>query len=66
MPASSIPLPKSKKANTIEDAVQAAKEIGYDVIILAVYIISGQGTGAAYNEDELRKLENRPLCFQRN
>lgn len=51
-----IPIPKSKKANTIEEAVQAAKEIGYPVMIRVAYTLGGQGTGAAFNEEDLKRI----------
>jgi len=51
-----IPIPKSKKANTIEEAVQVAKEIGYPVMIRVAYTLGGQGTGTAFNEEDLKRI----------
>ncbi len=60
-----IPIPKSKKANSIEEAVQAANEIGYPVMIRVAYTLGGQGTGAAYNEEELRRVASIGLVHSR-
>jgi carbamoyl-phosphate synthase large subunit len=60
-----IPIPKSKKANSIEEAVQAAKEIGYPVMIRVAYTLGGQGTGAAFNEEELRRVASIGLVHSR-
>src|SRR4030042_719659 len=60
-----IPIPRSKKANTIEEAVQAAKEIGYPVMIRVAYTLRGQGTGAAFNEDDLRRIASIGLVHSR-
>lgn len=65
MLAASIPIPKSHKANTIEEAVQAANEIGYPVMVRVAYTLGGQGTGAAYNEEELRKIASIGLVHSR-
>jgi len=60
-----IPVPKSKKANTVEEAVEAAKEVGYPVMIRVAYTLGGQGTGAAYNEEELRRTVAVGLAHSR-
>jgi len=60
-----IPIPRSKKANTIEEAVQAAKEIGYPVMIRVAYTLGGQGTGAAFNEKDLRRIAAIGLAHSR-
>ncbi len=60
-----IPIPRSKKANSIEEAVQAAKEIGYPVMVRVAYTLGGQGTGAAYNEEDLRRVASIGLVHSR-
>ncbi|NLE06107.1 MAG: carbamoyl-phosphate synthase large subunit, partial [Crenarchaeota archaeon] len=60
-----ISVPKSKKANTIEEAVEAAKEIGYPVMVRVAYTLGGQGTGAAFNEEELRRVASIGLVHSR-
>jgi carbamoyl-phosphate synthase/aspartate carbamoyltransferase len=47
----------SKPATNMEDAIQAAKEIGYPVIVRAAYTLGGLGSGFAENEEQLV-----PLC----
>ncbi|MCJ7762285.1 carbamoyl-phosphate synthase (glutamine-hydrolyzing) large subunit, partial [Candidatus Bathyarchaeota archaeon] len=60
-----IPILRSKKANTIEEAVQAAKEVGYPVMIRVAYTLGGQGTGAAFNEEDLRRIASIGLVHSR-
>ncbi|MFB3888787.1 MAG: carbamoyl-phosphate synthase (glutamine-hydrolyzing) large subunit [Candidatus Bathyarchaeia archaeon] len=60
-----IPIPKSRKANTLEEAVQAAKEVGYPVMIRVAYTLGGQGTGAAFNEEDLRRIASIGLAHSR-
>ena len=60
-----IPIPKSKKANTVEEAVQAAKEIGYPVMVRVAYTLGGQGTGAAFNEEDMRRIASIGLVHSR-
>lgn len=60
-----IPIPKSKKANSIEEAVRVAKEIGYPVMVRVAYTLGGQGTGAAYNEEDLRRVASIGLVHSR-
>jgi len=60
-----IPIPKSKKANTVEEAVQAAKEIGYPVMVRVAYTLGGQGTGGAFNEEDLRRIASIGLVHSR-
>ena len=40
----------SKVVNTIEDALEFAKEIGYPVIVRPAYTLGGSGGGIVYNE----------------
>jgi carbamoyl-phosphate synthase large subunit len=65
MLSAGIPIPKSKKANTVEEAVQAANEIGYPVMVRVAYTLGGQGTGAAFNEEDLRRIASIGLVHSR-
>src|SRR5512136_1156123 len=65
MLGAAIPIPNSKKANTVEEAVQAAGEIGYPVMVRVAYTLGGQGTGAAFNEDDLRRIASIGLVHSR-
>jgi len=60
-----IPIPRSNKANTVEEAVQAAKDIGYPVMVRVAYTLGGQGTGAAFNEEDLKKIASIGLAHSR-
>lgn len=56
-----VPIPKSKSAMTLEEAVNVGKEIGYPVIIRLAYALGGKGSGVAYDEVELKKIVSRAL-----
>ncbi len=56
-----IPIPESKSAMTLEEAINVGKEIGYPVIIRLAYALGGKGSGVAYNEAELKKIVSRAL-----
>lgn len=47
---------KSAAVNTVSEAVAAAKEIGYPLIIRAAFALGGLGSGFADNEEELVAL----------
>ncbi|MDR0580207.1 MAG: carbamoyl-phosphate synthase large subunit [Campylobacteraceae bacterium] len=49
-------LPKSRYAYTIDEALKAAEEIGFPLIIRASYTLAGGGSGVAYNFDEFKEL----------
>ncbi|KAL7747191.1 Carbamoyl-phosphate synthase [Sorochytrium milnesiophthora] len=46
----------SMPATTIEDAIYAANQIGYPLIIRAAYALGGLGSGFAENEEQLVEL----------
>ncbi|WP_299549013.1 carbamoyl-phosphate synthase large subunit [uncultured Helicobacter sp.] len=54
-------LPKSRYAYTLEEALEAAKEIGFPLIIRASYTLAGGGSGVAYNIDEFKTLAQNGL-----
>jgi carbamoyl-phosphate synthase large subunit len=60
-----ISIPKSKTANSVEEALQAVKEIGYPVIIRPAYILGGQGSGVAHEEKEFVEIVQRGLVHSR-
>ena len=49
-------LPISKYAYNIDEAIDAAKEIGFPLIIRASYTLAGGGSGVAYNMDEFKEI----------
>ena len=54
-------LPKSKYAYNMEEAIKAAEEIGFPLIIRASYTLAGGGSGVAYNIDEYKALAQNGL-----
>ncbi|NPA27740.1 MAG: carbamoyl-phosphate synthase large subunit, partial [Epsilonproteobacteria bacterium] len=54
-------LPKSKYAYNLDEAVAAAKEIGFPLIIRASFTLAGGGSGVAYNIDEFKEIAKRGL-----
>ncbi len=57
-----IPIPRSKSATSLQEAIKAAKEIGYPVIVRVAYILGGKGSGVAHNDSELKEIVNRALA----
>ncbi len=55
------PVPASKAVNSVADAVDAADEIGYPVIIRPAYTLGGGGGGIAFNKDELENIAGHGL-----
>ncbi len=60
-----IPVPKSRNARDLNSAIDAAREIGFPVIIRVAYTLGGQGTGVAANEAELKDIVLRGLSQSR-
>jgi len=60
-----VPVPKSKKANSFQEALEVAKEIGFPVVIRVAYTLGGQGSGVAYNEKQLKEIVAIGLAHSR-
>ena len=54
---------KSEDCETIEQARDAARELGYPVILRAAYALGGLGSGFCDNEEELDKLAEKAFSF---
>ena len=54
---------KSTAVENIEDALAAAENLGYPVIIRAAYALGGLGSGFCDNAEELRKLAEKALSY---
>jgi carbamoyl-phosphate synthase large subunit len=55
------PIPESKIAQSVKDAVSIAKEIGYPIIIRPAYCLGGTGSGIAFSEEELKRIVQKGL-----
>jgi carbamoyl-phosphate synthase large subunit len=60
-----IPIPRSRKANSAEEALVVANKIGYPVMVRVAYTLGGQGSGVAYNDVELFEIVSKALTFSR-
>jgi len=57
-----VPVLRSKSATSVEEALKAAEEIGYPVILRVAYTLGGGGSGVAFNTEELRRLAAKALA----
>jgi len=57
-----VPVPESKSAARVREAVEIAREIGYPVIVRVAYALGGKGSGVASNEKELKRIVKRALA----
>ena len=57
------PVVPSQITYTIEEAVAAAEEIGYPVILRPAFTLGGTGGGFAYDEGELREMMKNALAL---
>lgn len=60
-----VPPLKSKAATTVREALDAAAEIGYPVIVRVAYTLGGKGAGVAHNAWELKEIVARGLVHSR-
>lgn len=58
-----IPLPKSKTVNSLEEAKEYVKILGYPVIIRPAYTLGGTGGGVVFNEEEFDIIAQRGLTL---
>ena len=65
MVANSVPVPRSGKANSPEEAIRVANSIGYPVMVRVAYTLGGQGSGVAYNQQELEEIVSRAVVYSR-
>ena len=54
---------RSEACENIEQARQAAKDLGYPVIIRAAYALGGLGSGFCDNEAQLNRLTEKAFSF---
>ena len=58
-----IKTPHSKAVENIDDARKAAAELGYPIIIRAAFTLGGQGSGFAFNEEQLVRLVSTAFSY---
>ena len=51
----SIPYPKYGVAETAEEAIEVAHEVGYPVLVRPSYVLGGQGMSIVINDEDLEK-----------
>jgi len=56
-----IEMPRSKVAQSVEEAEAIAAELGYPVVVRPAYTLGGTGGGLVYNSEELRLISGRGL-----
>ena len=54
---------RSVAVTNVKDALDAAKQLGYPIIIRAAYTLGGQGSGFCDNEEELKKLAGKAFSY---
>ena len=57
------PVVPSQITYSVEDALEAVKQIGYPVILRPAFTLGGTGGGFASNEDELRSMMKNALAL---
>ena len=53
-----IPRPPGKTVFTLEEALKAADELGYPVLVRPSYVLGGQGMEVAYNREDIIEFMN--------
>ncbi len=57
-----IDMPRSKIAQSVAEAEEIAKELGYPVVIRPAYTLGGTGGGLVFNPEELQLISSRGLA----
>lgn len=55
------PIPKCHAVESVEEAIEAVKDIGYPLIVRPAFTLGGTGGGVAYNEEELIEIATHGL-----
>jgi len=58
-----VKTPRSISAENIEEAMLAAKEVGFPLMIRAAFTLGGLGSGFCSNEEELRELAGTAFSY---
>ncbi len=58
-----LKIPRSIAVDSLEQALEAAKKIGYPVIARVAYALGGLGSSLSFNEQDLRRKVLKAFCF---
>ncbi|MDD3908096.1 MAG: carbamoyl-phosphate synthase (glutamine-hydrolyzing) large subunit, partial [Bacteroidales bacterium] len=58
-----IKTPNSRAVNTMEDAIHAANEIGFPIMVRSAYVLGGMGSGISENMEEFLTLAENAFSF---
>jgi carbamoyl-phosphate synthase large subunit len=58
-----VPVPKSVPLHSVEEAIEAAKGIGYPVMLRIAYALGGLGSGICAEEEILRQRASQALRY---
>ena len=58
-----VKTPASIAVTSVEDALEAAKKVGFPVIVRAAFTLGGQGSGFCFNNTELQQLANKAFSY---
>ncbi len=62
MKQAGLPLPRSGFAHTVQEALSAADELGYPVIVRPSFVLGGGGTGLAGSREDLARIAAEGLA----
>ncbi|HKU03595.1 MAG TPA: carbamoyl phosphate synthase large subunit, partial [Arthrobacter sp.] len=54
---------RSHIIHTMDEAIEAAKDLGYPMVVRPSFTMGGLGSGLAYNEDDLRRIVGQGLQY---
>ena len=57
-----IPIPRSRSATSVKEALTIADELGFPLILRVAYTLGGKGSGVARNRRELKQMVSRALA----
>ncbi|PIR55053.1 carbamoyl phosphate synthase large subunit [Candidatus Peregrinibacteria bacterium CG10_big_fil_rev_8_21_14_0_10_36_19] len=58
-----VNVPRSRACNNRAEAIEAAKEIGFPLMIRAAFALGGMGSGFAYDEKQLEKMLENAFAY---
>ena len=58
-----VKTPRSIAVNSVDDALKAADDLGFPIIIRAAYTLGGQGSGFCSNHEELKVLASKAFTY---